>query len=178
MLLFLLCFASANLIPEDRKLVSSLFENYGDRLYRYTLSILHQQEDAEDVVEQVFLSYMLHLNRYREISADRAWFLLRVMARNQSLDLLRRRKLLRMEDFEQMSESVAFEAEDPLSLSELLAALNENSREVLLLHYSYGFAAKEIAEILGISRSAAEKRIQRAKAELERYLVKVGETQR
>ena len=48
--------------------------------------------------------------------------------------------------------------------------MSETGREFLILRYYHGYTTAEIADLLGIRRDAARKRLERAKAELKGIL--------
>lgn len=52
--------------------------------------------------------------------------------------------------------------------------LTKNDREILYLHYYYGYSFNEISNLLSISVDAAKKRAQRARSELKKMIEKGG----
>ena len=86
---------------EDRSLVAqakagdfaafeALVTKHERRLYNLALRILKRGHDAEDVVQQTFLSVIEHLDGFREESAFYTW--IARIATNHALAMLRRQK--------------------------------------------------------------------------------------
>lgn len=139
--------------------IQKIVEEYGDMIYRLALHYVHNEFDAEDVVQEVLLAFSMHtVPRERQ----KAW-LLRVTV-NKSLDILRKRKRQTALDRE-----IAAPAER-VSLAEELGCLSPTDREVVYLHYFEGYSSKEIAALVGRSDAAVRKRLERAKYKLKDIL--------
>ena len=70
------------------------YEKYADMLYRIALSHLKNHEDAEDVVQEVFIKYMHHFMPFSDEKHEKAWLI--CVTANRCHDLLRyksRRKI-------------------------------------------------------------------------------------
>ena len=112
---------------------NKLFDRYYGRLCQYVYSLLMDRNDAEDVVQELFLN--LWKNRERiEIKVQTG-----SLSENQ--DLL----LLSYEDNQLETE------EFRIALYDCIDHLPDRSREVLLLHRVKGLKQKEISEKLSIS---------------------------
>src|SRR5690242_18379771 len=68
-----------------------LVRRYDRRLLRIAHHMMHNREDAEDVVQEAFLKAFLHLDQFREDSKFSTW-LIRITL-NQSLMKLRKQRL-------------------------------------------------------------------------------------
>ena len=68
---------------------ATLVKKYQQRVYRLAMRIVRQRQDAEEVVQQTFLSVLEHLDGFRRQAGFATW-LMRI-ATNQALALLRRR---------------------------------------------------------------------------------------
>lgn len=140
--------------------IENIVEAYGDMIYRLALHYVKSNFDAEDVVQEVLLSFCM-----RKIPEDRqkAW-LLRVTV-NKSLDLLRKRRRqvpLECEPREDPAEKI--------SLSEELEALSPTDRELVYLHFFEGYSSKEIAKLVRMTDAAVRKRLERARKKLKGIL--------
>ena len=146
--------------------VTELFRLYRDDVYRLAVCYTHNTQEAEDVCQTVFLK-LLEQERI-DPGKEKAW-LMRVTA-NQCKNLLRSgwwKKTLPMD--EQLSVA-------PPEVNETLQAvmaLEPKYRVVFYLHYCEGYAAKEIAELLGISTTAVTTRLSRARQMLKLKLTEV-----
>ena len=144
---------------------ATLLENlYRKRLIRFCLGYLHNREEAEDIVQDVF---------YRVLETTvvpehfRAWIY--EICRNRCVDRLRSQD--RRPDDEPILTSDYFMAHltGPLSrlikgerqarLWERFASLPADQREVLLLRYTEGLSRAEISRVLGIPEKLVKHRI-------------------
>ena len=138
----------------DRTAVGALYEQHKNGIFRYALSILKDPQLAEDVLHDSFVK-LLSVKPPRE---PQAW-LYRV-ARNLSFDLLRKAKR------EQPQTQLPAQPDTQYAFIDLIAALSPQDREIVTLKIVGGLTHKEIGDILGISGKAAQKRYERALAEL------------
>ncbi len=121
-----------------------LYEGMKRGVFALAYSYLRNYEDAEDVLQQTFLTVKRKAYLYRVGTNARAWIF--QIAKNTALDELRKRKqrkegeLLREEGVET---PVVF-------LDELTARLSEEEREIVIMHAVWGYKHKEIAEEKGL----------------------------
>lgn len=121
-----------------------LYEGMKRGVFALAYSYLRNYEDAEDVLQQTFLTVKRKAYLYRVGTNARAWIF--QIAKNAALDELRKRKqrregeLLREEGVET---PVVF-------LDELTARLSEEEREIVIMHAVWGYKHKEIAEEKGL----------------------------
>jgi RNA polymerase sigma-70 factor, ECF subfamily len=158
----------------DRTAFGTLVERYSSYVYGVAYAHLRNQADAEDVTQDVFLSAFKSLHTLRERARFGRWLV--TLAKNRSRDVLKRRRVAEAapEKMEAQPVRPSPEREEVHALlREQLATLDDDDREVLVLHYFSGSKAREVAALLGISRAAASKRIQRARAALGERLVTV-----
>ncbi len=135
------------------------FERHKDRIYRLALSYTKSQADAEDVCQDVFCKLLKQ--PVMEPEHEKAW-LIRVTI-NDCKNLLR---------------SGWWKRNQPLETAYGLAAPGDNEvlrevmdlpsrlRVVIHLYYYEGYTAREIGEQLGISESAVQNRLMRARKKL------------
>ncbi len=138
--------------------IENIVEEYGDMIYRLALHYVHSQFDAEDVVQEVLLSFCM---RKIPLERQKAWLLRATV--NRSLDLLRKRK-------RETALTKEPPAPAPLSLAEELEALPPADRELVYLFYFEGYSSREIASLTGIRDAAVRKRLERAKKKLKTIL--------
>jgi RNA polymerase sigma-70 factor (ECF subfamily) len=153
-----------------RAWVSDLYRAHGAALFRYALMILADREDAEDVVQQVFMSA---LRTKHEVAAPREY--LRRATRNECYSVLRgrlRERTRRASEHEllELAGDSGDEAER-LALSHALGSLPPEQREVVHLKVYEGCSFPEIAALVGISANTAASRFRYA---LERLRLALG----
>lgn len=119
--------------------------------------------DAEDVLQETLLDACRTAPSYRPGTSACAWLL--AIARHKALDCVRRTGVRRAEtlDDDRAAEEPGFAAVEAL---DLLRALDEEEREVVILRVYAALPYKELAPLLGITVAAAQKRYQRAMEKL------------
>lgn len=139
------------------------FHRQKDRVYRLALSYTKSVPDAEDVCQTVFLKLLQQ--PAMEPEAEKAW-LIRVTV-NQCRDLFKsswRRRTAPLE------EAIYFAVPEDRELFQAVMALPPKDRVVIHLHYYEGYTAREIGSQLGISESAVQNRLMRARKRLKSLL--------
>ncbi len=150
-----------------------LWDQYSNRLLRFILSRVADQDEAEDILQEVFIRIHQHLCCLPELGKMQSWIY--QIARNLIIDHYRgRRELVEIpEDLQEEAESHEEDAEMEISLSlrEIVDELPEPYRQALLLTEFEGMRQKELAEYLGISFSGAKSRVQRAREKVRDLLL-------
>ena len=162
---------------EIEREVLGLFDEFRAPLLRYSLSFGLQMHDAEEIVQDTFLSLFRHLKQGKSKKNLRGW-IFRV-AHNLSLkDRYARRRMYDLLEFGAMAaESQVDPLPDPEQLasfaqrrSHILAvidALAETDRSCLLLR-AEGLRYREIATVLGVSLGSVSMSLTRSLARLAR----------
>lgn len=150
----------------DRETFSRLIREYTPALYRLALGILHNREDAEDVVSESVLKAYEKLHALRKPECFRAWLMQiafneakRVYTKNKRYTLTEN-----IEDY-----MPAFEDEHH-ELWDIVMELDIDFREVIILYFYEQFSIKEIAQILHVPEGTVKSRLSRAKKKLKEYL--------
>ena len=147
-----------------------LYARYQDRIYTYLRTRTSQAEDAADLTQQVFVQALAALPRYRARGVSIAAWLFRI-ARNVATDWQRRQRATVSwnaipEAFHPRASETADGAllhrETFAPLYTLLASLDAQTREALILRFTAQLSLAEIGAVLGKSEDAARKQITRA----------------
>lgn len=162
----------ARMAAGDRVALGSLYDRYASVLLATAFCILGDRQAAEDVVQDVFLEAWKKADAYDPSrAAVRTWLILR--ARSRSLDRLNaapRRKTVYLDQLALPEVAGAVEArpgvEDADRLSEALAGLSAEQRQVLELAYFRGMSSSEIAQQVGIPTGTVKSRTRTALAAL------------
>ena len=136
-------------------------------LYRLSLSILRNPEDAADAAQEAICTAYQKLHTLRDKNKFSGW-LLRILA-NECYGILRKRQ--RYIALECIPETAA--PEQPAEhepLWQAICDLNEDLRSVVVLFYYEGFSIREIAAILQISEANTKTRLYRARLRLRMML--------
>lgn len=158
-----------------------LYERYRDAIYRFCLARTGTAHDAEDLVADVFVKALRSLDRYQDRGLPFAAFLYRI-ARNAAIDRVRVLKQPLSVDAlvsePPSGQDVEREAALGVERSILLAALTRlkpDHREVIVLRFVEGYAAVEVAAMLGRTEGAIRTLQHRALEHLRREF---GEAER
>jgi RNA polymerase sigma-70 factor (ECF subfamily) len=176
----------------DFSAFDSLVSKYERRLYAMAVRIVRHRQDAEEVVQQTFLSVIEHLREFREESSFYTW-LMRI-ATNHALGLLRRRSVRATvplaadgapEDYadvprpgfiarwKETPDRIAANRETGRLLAEALDALDEKYRLVFLLRDVEGLSTAEAAEAMQITEANVKVRLLRARLMLRERLTRL-----
>jgi RNA polymerase sigma-70 factor (ECF subfamily) len=153
-----------------REWLGALYDAHGAALFRYALMILADRSEAEDVVQQVFVSA---LGAARDIASPLAY--LRRATRNECYSVLRRRRReqARGAANDGLLEAHAAETIDEgerVALSRALAELSPEQREVVHLKVFEGLTFPEMAAVLDIPANTAASRFRYALVHLRKVL--------
>ena len=170
----------------DRAEFARLVDAYSAPIYRLGLRMLGTEQDAEDVLQNTFLSALTHLSSFEGRSSVLTW--LYRIAVNEALMILRRgRPEVSIDDTDSKDENdiihptqfvdwVALPEDELLSdegrqaLDNAIQKLPENLRTVFLLRDIQELSIKDTAETLGITESNVKVRLLRARLSLREQL--------
>lgn len=148
--------------------IAQLYDTYGDMLFRLAYSIMLNQADAEDAVQDIFIKIIGKIPEFASSSQEKAW-ITKVLA-NHCKDMLRKRKLRFYTPLEEVLEKSGHGLSVPgpednggTELFQMVLSLGEKYREPLILHYFEGFSIEEVSEILSIGQSAVKMRLSRGR---------------
>jgi RNA polymerase sigma-70 factor (ECF subfamily) len=152
--------------------VAGLVDQYASALYRVAYSVLRNQADAEDAVQEAFLRVLRHRDSLGEVRDHRVW-LIRIV---WNIVLDRKRRAKTRPETDDVSELARVLPSKGLSAEELAAAaqhhahvlscvdqLPANERQVLLLSAFEELTSVEIASVLEITESSVRSRLFRAR---------------
>ena len=172
-------------VAGDAAAFEALVGRYSRPIFNFTLRMLGNRDDADDVAQDVFVQIYRSLPRARTDLPFKPW--LYVIARNKCLDFLKRRRPLlftdiegddpegegmeaRIEDTEPLPEELAERADLQRLLADAISQLPTAYAEVVALRYAGDRSFAEIAAILDCDEGAARVRFHRAKNLLRQYL--------
>ena len=151
----------------DPKALGTLYEVYGERIFRYTFRMLGNRTDAEDATAETFLRVLRRSAELRADGAFRTW-LFRI-ARNLCIDKMRQHKLLELPPDTQY-QGAEERATLRIAVQQALSELPLEYREPIVLCDLEEMAAKEAAEVLKVSVPALKSRLYRGRRALREKL--------
>jgi RNA polymerase sigma-70 factor (ECF subfamily) len=150
---------------ETRIDLESLWRQLHDRLLGFICSRLPDCDEAEDILQDVFLRIHTNLNTVRNLDSLESWVY--QIARNSITDFYRRRRPVALpEDLPSEDEGADSEPPEELgpTLLSVVDALPEPYRQAILLTDVQGLSQKDLSERLNLSFSGAKSRVQRARS--------------
>ena len=169
----------------DKLALSQLVNTYSERIYNLALRILRNHEDAEDILQETFLTVVEKLDMFDGRSGFFTWIYR--IATNASLMRLRKKKFVFQNlnedsDFQESIESRVFidwsqdpslniydkEVKDKIDLA--INSLSDIYRSVFILRDIEGLSIKETSEILNITQENVKIRLRRGRRFLRDHL--------
>lgn len=149
---------------EDQKAFRELYNSRFARLYRFSFSIVHSKEYAEEIVNDVFMNLWRRRNKLHKITNPDVY--LYVAVKNHSLDYLSREHLRNTTDicelgaehlkFTSDPENLMITAEMTKKLEQVIQQLPPKCKMIFKLVKEDGLKYKEVAAILNLSVKTIE----------------------
>jgi RNA polymerase sigma-70 factor, ECF subfamily len=159
------------LVRNRERSFESVYRDHVRDVYGFSLSILGNPADAEDVTQTTFLNAYRALNRGERIENLRAWLL--AIAHNVCRQRFRSASRRPQEVELDPEVAEAFHDDDAPTATEIRNAVSQltfNQRTVVVLREIEGLSYEEIGETMGISLSAVETLLFRARQALREQL--------
>lgn len=139
------------------------------------IRIVKNKEEAEDLLQETFLSAFKNIGSYRNEASFFGW--IKRIGINKSLNSLKKKKLewsdaeiekLNIEEEESKWDDIQFDVQ---TISNKMEKLSDGYRLVISLYLFEGYSHKEIANELGISESTSKTQYIRGKSKLRKLLI-------
>jgi len=170
----------------DRKAFETLVGRYQSKVYRLAMGLTHNAQDAEEILQEVFLKVYQNLAEFEGKSAFSSW-LYRIALNTTYMKLRERRgtNLVSLDDVANQLEEISLDQEakwssrpdEQLHTAEAFAIIEkaveklpEEFKSVLILRDIEGFTNEEVGEILDLSVPAVKSRLHRARLILRQRL--------
>ena len=143
-----------------------IYREQYDRVYKYAYTLFLNREDAEDVVQETFISAYRHYDSFDPARGSVGAWLCRI-AHNKAVDQMRspafrlRAEWPETEGFGEEDRAIARLSEVNETVLFLYARLSEEEREFLNMRYVLELKDAEVADILGLKEKTVNKRYQR-----------------
>lgn len=149
--------------------IQRILDTYGDSLFRLACSYLHNEADAQEVVQDTIIQLLRYEPDLPDSDKEKAWLM--KTAANLSRNKLR---FNRRHDTEEIDERfAAVENEDLSYVWDAVKQLPVKYREVVHLYYQEGYTTAEIAGILDRRESTIRSDLSRAREKLRLILKEV-----
>ncbi len=158
----------------DRQAQFEFYKLYSKAMYNISYRITNNEMDAEDVLQESFVSAFRNMNSYRGTASIGAW--LKRIVINNAISLVKQRKkdFLPVEEYDMLPDA---EPDDDtelyLNLEKIRRAIQllpDGYRLVFSLYLLEGYDHGEIASILEISESTSKSQYNRSKKKLRQII--------
>ena len=164
----------------DKEAFQRLYQNTDKTLYGFILSILRNPQDAEEIMQETYLKIWTSAAGYKSQGKPLAWMF--TIARNLCYMKFRDQKREADIGLSDLSEGELGEfcpqiedAADKMVLKAALHILNEEERQIVLLHTTAGMKHREIAADLEMPLATVLSKYNRAMKKLQKHLREEGE---
>jgi len=166
----------------DSTALATLFEQYADKVYRLAVNLLHDEQQADGVVQNTFLALITHADGFEGRSSIGTWLyrvgynecMMRVRsARPQvELDALDEPDAMptQIVDWSGVPESVIDSEEASAQMERAIKALKPDLRSVFILRDVEELSTAEVAQILNLTEANVKVRLHRARLALRESL--------
>jgi len=148
----------------DPDAFTALVGFYMKDLYRVAISILRNDEDAADAIQETILTCWEKLGTLHQPEYFKTW-LTRILIRH-CYDI--RKSSLQYTTMESLEEPVTYNP-DTLEFREILDHLGEKYSIILTLYYTMGYSAAEIGKLLHLPAATVRTRLARGRKKLKDY---------
>lgn len=165
----------------------SIYEEFKNLVYNLSLSYVHNQEDAQDITQEVFVKIYQRYATYNPAASSLKTWVYQITI-NQSLDFIKSKKAKKRFGFitslfhSETSEPIVDlghwdhpgvlleDKEELQNLFQIIDSLPDNQRTALILAKIEDRPQKEVAEIMNLSVKAVESLLHRAKQTISKNI--------
>lgn len=168
---------------EEKEFFKKIYERYRNEMFYAAFAILQNCSDAEDIVQDTFLTLIDKLDHMMEESAERNWNYILTIVKHKSYNLYKKKKWEIDGDGESLREDEVFgegmdaritKMERKEQLLKLMKKMRKSYQDVLIMQYYHELNVMEIAQILGKTPDNVRHISMRAKRKLQGILEENG----
>ena len=158
------------LLSQNVNYFNLLYDRYTDKVYAKCISMLRDQELAEDATQEIFVKILLSLSKFSGKSKFSTW--LYSITYNYCIDQIRKVKkenTVTVNDFsriDQIDDDI-YDSEiketNVFRLKEVMERLSAEDKSILMMKYQDDLSIRDICNILDKTESAVKMKILRAK---------------
>lgn len=166
----------------DAEAFGQIYGRYNERIFNFVKRLIGDTEDAKSLTSEAFLKASKAVERLRPNPNIGPW--LYMIARNLSMDELRRRSTVHFEELDPEvniastriyddPEAEAMKKETQRMVQDALDSIPPKLRMALVLREFEGLSCEEIADIIGSTRSAVKSKLYRAREEFKAVYIEM-----
>jgi RNA polymerase sigma factor (sigma-70 family) len=160
----------------NRKEYNVIVMSWSDGLYRFALNFLKNQEEAKDIVQDVFEKLWLNKDKV-ETEKAKSWLF--TCAHNTMINFVHKRARTTFMDsnlLPERTEIVRFQYESAQVIDHIVGILPPLQKSIILLRDLEGYSYDEIGDILNLSPSQVKVYLFRARMKIKKQLKGLNET--
>lgn len=146
--------------------MESLYIAYKTDVFRFALSMVKDQQQAQDITGDVFCKAFENLRQLRESSKVKPWLL--SITRNVTLDFIRKNAAEAV--YIVQADQIGGEPWQNYEFLQMIECLDEVDRQIVTLHIVNRLEHSEIAKILSLSYPLTRKRYSRSLQKIRDHL--------
>lgn len=165
---------------QDYEKMEELYDLYEQKVYYMAYSILHNIQQAEDIVQETFISLYQNLEKICSLNTQELKRYILRIAKNKTIDSYRKNKRhkLFLEEYQRESPEVVDENIEEweqrlmseLQIDTLLTELNDSYRQVFKYKVFYNLSYQEISEVMGLTEVNVRKQFERARKRVQNII--------
>lgn len=154
----------------DMTSLKRLYEELGAGVYSFALSMMQNREDAEDILQETFLTVHRSAHLYRPVGRPTQWVM--TVTRNLCISRLRQRSRTAplSEGIEPVDYTSVLNSDDRIDLARAMNTLSDEEQRVVVLHAISGLKHREIAAVLDVPVSTVTNKYRRALKKLKKAM--------
>ncbi len=158
------------LLSQNVNYFNLLYDRYTDKVYAKCISMLRDQELAEDATQEIFVKILLSLSKFSGKSKFSTW--LYSITYNYCIDQIRKVKkenTVTVNDFSRIDQidddmyDSEIQETNVFRLKEVMERLSAEDKSILMMKYQDDLSIRDICNILDKTESAVKMKILRAK---------------
>lgn len=164
----------------------ALYKDSAKSVYYLALKILNNSDDAEDITQDVFITVLEKIAKFRQPEAYYKW-LNRITA-NKCMDLLRKKNKSSVDEFSEeimleqpdentslIPEQYADDMETRHIILEIIEALPEPQKICVMYRYYSQLSVEEISEVIGVNEHTVRSRLALARKKIKSAILEKEE---
>ncbi len=155
-----------------------IYDRYANKVYRKCMSFVKNEEQAQDMVQEIFLKVFYQLTKFKGNSRFSTW--LYAITYNYCVEQYRKQSRYKTVELDPKKEAIPEEEEEKEllqtrsdHLKQALDKIPPEDRMILLMKYQDDISIKEIMEYLVISESAVKMRLSRARKRVKAIITEM-----
>ena len=163
---------------EEKSKFEQLYYQYRKLMYLCAWEVLRDEQLAEDAVHEAFIKLTKYLKKIDEIKCNKTKRFVVIVVESAAKDIWRKEKRNSHETWEEVELEYHFTAEVNVSqitvIEEAILKLPFTYRQIFQLKYGWGYANREIADVLDMREGTIRQRLARGKKLLQELLEDAG----